>query len=432
MEVMRVQQGLRLTQQLNMKLMLKPELQQSLHILQLSSCDLMQYLNEQAMENPVLEIDAPMMSVGGMGKSIRKANAHSDTLWGVQARKETLEHVLLSQLRIANIPEPLYKIAAFLAGNLNDAGYLAISAAETADCLAQPEEAVEQALAVLQSLEPAGVGARSLRECLLLQIARDPLAAPGAYQVVDECLQLLAQGKMEKIALRIGVPLGEVKQIATYIRGLNPRPWSASGSEEVQYTVPDAFVYIEHGTTVIRMNEAALPQLTLNRQWDTVPFMKERLKSAMSILHGLKQRQVTLYRVIDAIFEEQALFLNDGEKALKPLTMRVISERLQVHESTVSRAVHNKYVRTQFGVYELKHFFCSALPTHEGDFASAKQIKIRLKELISKENKQNPMSDQKIVKILNQEGVRISRRTVTKYREELNLLSSALRKRMEG
>jgi RNA polymerase sigma-54 factor len=427
-----MQQGLKLTQQLNIKLMLKPELQQSLHILQLASCDLMQYLNEQAMENPVLEIEAPNISFGRMAKSIRKVNGDSDQLWGVQARKETLEHVMLSQLRIAKIPLHLYKIAAFLAGNLDDTGYLTISAAETAACLAQPEEVVEQALALLQSLEPAGVGARDLRECLLLQIARDPQAIPGAYQVADDCLQLLAQGKIEKIALRTGLPQGEVKQIAAYIRGLNPRPWSASGSEEVMYTVPDAFVYIVDGTTVIRMNEAALPQLTLNRQWDSMPFMKEKLKSALSIVHGLKQRQVTLYRVIDAIFGEQELFLIHGDKALKPLTMRVISERLQVHESTVSRAVNNKFVRTQFGVYELKHFFCSALSTNAGDYASAKQIKIRLKELISQENKQNPLSDQKIVKVLNQEGVRISRRTVTKYREELNLLSSALRKRMEG
>ncbi|KIL37279.1 hypothetical protein SD71_00790 [Cohnella kolymensis] len=427
-----MRQGLQLTQQLNMKLMLKPELQQSLHILQLSNYDLIQYLNEEAMENPVLEIEAPPISLTAMGKSSQYIKRGADTLWGVQARKETLEHILLSQLRMANNPAHLYKIAAFLAGNLDDAGYLRISAADTAACLAQPEEAVEQALAILQSLEPAGVGARDLRECLLLQIARDPLAVSGADKVVGEYLQLLAQAKLDKIALQTKLPLSEVNRIAAYIRGLQPRPWSASGSEEVVYTVPDAFIYQEDGKTVIRMNQGALPQLTLNRQWDSVPFMKEKLKSAMSIVHGLKQRQVTLYRVILAIFDEQASFLSQGEKALKPLTLRVVSERLQVHESTVSRAVQGKFVRTQFGVFELKQFFCSALATDSGEHASAKRVKIRLKELIARENKQSPLSDQKLVDILNREGVRISRRTVTKYREELNVLSSSLRKRMEG
>lgn len=424
--------GLQLSQQLNMKLMLKPELQQSLHMLQLSSYDLMQYLNEQAVENPVLEIEAPISSFREMRKSTRKTGGEAYPLGGVQAKKETLEHALLSQLRIARVPSNVYKVAAFLAGNLNDAGYLDISIPETAALLKEPIELVEEALRAIQSLEPTGVGAQNLKECLLLQIQRDPLAKPCAYETVNLYLQLLAQGKFDKIAFQLGISQDEVKQIAAYIRGLNPRPGSACSQEELHYVMPDAFVYKREGNRVIRLNAAAVPTLTLNHEWETVPFMKERMKSAMSILHGLKQRQVTLYRVIDAIFGEQAAFLDEGEKALKPLTMRVISEKLHIHESTVSRAVQNKFVKTQFGVYELKHFFSSAISTHVGDYASGKQVKLRVRELISRENKRHPLSDQKIVTILNQEGIHISRRTVTKYREELNLLSSALRKKMEG
>jgi RNA polymerase sigma-54 factor len=154
------------------------------------------------------------------------------------------------------------------------------------------------------------------------------------------------------------------------------------------------------------------------------------MKSAKMILHGLKQRQVTMLRVIQSIFEEQAMFADDGERTLKPLTLRIISEKLQIHESTVSRAVQNKYIGTAFGIFELKYFFSSGLRTKTGDYMSMKQIKLRMKELISQENKRQPLSDQKLVDLLTREGINIARRTVTKYREELNLLSSTLRKSM--
>ncbi|MDB4865870.1 MAG: system FeS assembly protein NifU family [Cohnella sp.] len=432
--------GLQLTQQLNVKMMLKPELQQSLQILQLSSYELLQYLNEQAVENPVLEVEAQPGWIGERRRTIGKAAGESNPLWGMKAKGETLESLLLSQLRIARVSGQLYKIAAFLAGNLNEAGYLAISVAETASLLKQPKELVEQALDSLQSLDPAGIGATSFRECLLLQIRRDPLALPGAGQVADQYLQLLAEGKLEKIGLLLGISLSEVKQIASYIRELNPRPWSANTDEEVQYVVPDAYLFKENGKCVIQLNQACVPKLALSRDYSefvvhrsdpaAVSFLKDKMKSANTILHGMKQRQVTMLRVIQSIFEEQAMFADDGERTLKPLTLRIISEKLQIHESTVSRAVQNKYIGTPFGIFELKYFFSSGLQTKTGDYASMKQIKLRMKELISQENKRQPLSDQKIVDLLTWEGINIARRTVTKYREEMNLLSSTLRRSM--
>jgi RNA polymerase sigma-54 factor len=432
--------GFQLSQQLNVKMMLKPELQQSLQILQLSGYELEQYLEEQALENPLLEIDPPPASFRERRKAKRNDAGEWHPLARAEAKKETLESMLLGQLRISGVPATLYRIAAFLAGNLDPYGYLAISVAETAALLQQPKELIEQALDRLQALDPAGIGARDLKECLLLQIRRDPSAEPGASMVADQHIHLIAQGKFDKIALLLGISLDEVNRIAAYIRSLKPRPWPEGNGEEPQYVVPDADVRKEDGQCVIRLNPRSLPKLTLNREYSrnllaaggpqTEAYVREKVKEANWIVQGLKQRQVTLLRVIQAIFEEQALYLDEGEKALKPLTLRVISEKLQVHESTVSRAVQNKYVRTPYGVMELKFFFCSGLATTAGEYASMKHIKLRLKELISQENKRMPLSDQKIVELLSREGITIARRTVTKYREELHLLSSTLRRSM--
>lgn len=432
--------GYALTQVQNQKLTITPELQQSIHILQVSSYELLQYLQEQALENPVLEIDSSTSSFRTK-KSTSMTRIATDPLWKAKAREETLEQWLLSQLRMTGVSDNIYKTAAFLAGNLDERGYLTLSIAEVSSLLEKPIEVIEEALIYLQSLDPPGVGARSLQECLLLQVSRDLSAKPRASEVISECIEQLAQMKLDKIALYLGISLIEVKEIVTYIRSLNPRPgWAFSWSDE-PYIIPDAVIYKEHGNIVIQMNAGAIPKVSINHEYygsiqttgyqEAITFLKEKWKTAGWIVRSLEQRKLTIYRVIRAIFEEQLAFLEIGERGLKPLNLKIISEKLGLHESTISRTVQNKFVRTPFGVVELKYFFSSGLQSTIGEqTTSIKTIKIRIKELISQENKNQPYSDQKIVDILSQEGIRISRRTVTKYREELRILTSAHRKQI--
>ncbi|MDQ0874860.1 RNA polymerase sigma-54 factor [Paenibacillus sp. V4I3] len=430
--------GQSLTQVQNQKLTMTPELQQSIHILQLSSYELSQYLQEQALENPILDIESFTSSYLKSDKSSQMAGSITDLLWKAKAREETLEQWLLSQLRIAGVSDTLYQTAAYLAGNLDDKGYLPLSITEVSSFLNKPSEAVEEALACLQSLDPPGVGARDLQECLLLQISRDHAAPYGTFEVVNQCMPQLAQMKLDKIALQLGVTLIQVKEIVTYIRSLNPRPGMAFGWIEESYITPDATIYKEQGNIVIQMNAGAVPKTSVNKDYyshiqhagckEAVSFLKEKWKTADWIVRSLEQRKMTLYRVIRAIFEEQLAFLEIGERGMKPLTLKMISEKLDLHESTISRTVQNKYIRTPYGVLELKYFFSSGLQSDVGELTSIKTIKIRIKELISQEHKKQPYSDQKVVEILSEEGIRISRRTVTKYREELHILSSALRK----
>ncbi|MGO4274026.1 RNA polymerase factor sigma-54, partial [Paenibacillus sp. TAF58] len=411
--------GYSLTQVQSQKLTMTPELQQSIHILQLSSYELSQYLQEQALENPLLDIESFTSSNLKTGKSSQITGSIADPLWRAKAREETLEQRLLSQLRIAGVSEPLYQTAAYLAGNLDDRGYLPLSITEVSSFLNKPIEAVEEALACLQSLDPPGVGARDLQECLLLQSSRDHTAPQHAFELISQCMQQLAQMKLEKIAQQLGVTLLQVKEIVTYIRSLNPRPGIAFSWIEESYIIPDAAIYQEHGDIVIQMNACAVPKISVNTDYyrqiqhagckESVSFLKEKWKTADWIVRSLEQRKMTLYRVIRAIFEEQLAFLEIGERGMKPLTLKIISEKLDLHESTISRTVQNKYIRTPYGVLELKYFFSSGLQSDVGELTSIKTIKIRIKELISQEQKKQPYSDQKVVEILTEEGIRISR-----------------------
>jgi RNA polymerase sigma-54 factor len=228
-----------------------------------------------------------------------------------------------------------------------------------------------------------------------------------------------------------------VKEIVCYIRSLNPRPCLSFSWIEEPYIIPDAIIYKEQGNIVIQMNAGAVPKLSVNRDYtdsiknagcqETVSYLKGKWKTADWIVRSLEQRKLTMYRVIRAIFEEQSAFLEIGVRGMRPLNLKMISEKLDLHESTISRTVQNKRILTPYGILELNYFFSSGLQT-EGELASNKTIKVRIKELISHEQKKRPYSDQKVVEILSQEGIFISRRTVTKYREELHILSSALRK----
>ncbi|MFD2611461.1 RNA polymerase factor sigma-54 [Paenibacillus gansuensis] len=482
--------GVALHLEQGMRLALTPEMHQSIYMLQLSHQELSSYLYEQAESNPLLEIgEVPAAGSGSLterhrsraGQNVREVRqqageagagsfrpsggkpgrepraaargggASSDPLSSVSGRGETLEESLLSQLRIAGIPDSLYGAAAFLAGSLNESGYLAEPLDALSAQLGCPLTVTEAALRRLQEMEPAGVGARDLRECLLLQIARDPGAPAAAWTLADRHLPELAQGRYERIAAAMGVTPEAVRAAAGYIRGLDPRPGAALGQVRSEYVIPDARVELdpagEAGGSVssggtrrftVRLLRGLVPQIKISETYNKLPermscqptaaYIRDMSRSASMLLHNLEHREQTLYRVIEAVFSHQEGFLTDGPAGLKPLNLKQIAEQLGFHESTVSRAAQHKYVETPWGVHPLKFFFSTGIQTAEGSAASNVTVKARIRKLIDKENKGKPLSDQMLCDLLDREGIRLSRRTVAKYREEMKILPSVLRK----
>lgn len=435
-----------LTQETSLKLSITPEMHQSIHILQLSNYDLTQYLYDQASENPLLEIkeysDSIRSKSSNQLNSKIRSGSESDPLWKARTREQTLEEYLLSQLRMADLPPEINKAASYMAGNLNEAGYLTMSAAEISQRLNLSAAAVSAALCELQALDPAGVGAADLRECLLLQLRREPHAPDEAAWIIERHLDDLAQGKLTRIAASLQVSMETVKAAVANIRGLDPRPGAQYAPSRNTYVIPDAIISREDGKYMIRFPRDILPKVGIHQEYQgiaegtecqpTSSYIRDHARTAVWIIRSVEHRVHTLYRVLEAIFIEQVGFLEQGISALKPLNLRTISQSLGLHESTVSRAVQNKFVQTPWGVFELKYFFSSAVQTSEGDMASSTTIKTKIRQMIDQENKVKPYSDQNIVDQLEREGIQLSRRTVTKYREEMRILSSVLRKNLYG
>jgi RNA polymerase sigma-54 factor len=419
-----------LFQEQQVRLTITPELKQSIEVLQLSNQELAAFIEEQAVSNPVMDI---VWKSNVSDRKMKKRKNNMDmpitTLSNIVSVKETLEENLRSQLRLRGIMDPLLATANYLAGNLNENGYL--------DIELQPNEIIMEALKLVQSLEPAGIGARSLQECLLLQIQRDSTAVNHAYEVVDQYFQELANSKFQKITAKLGITNDEMKAIQQYIRQLNPRPGESFTKDEYSYIIPDAILSKTNQQAVISIHDTNLPIIKINREylaWLNKPvsseaklFIKEKIVVIKSLIRSVDQRNQTLFKVISSILEEQPDFLDGGVAALRPLTLKQIADKVLMHESTISRAVGHKYVQTPFGIMELKHFFSSALTTDSGGTASAYHVKSTIKKLIQAEDRQAPLSDQKICDCLQEEGIRISRRTVAKYREELRIPSSTAR-----
>ncbi|MFC4777372.1 RNA polymerase factor sigma-54 [Paenibacillus sp. GCM10023252] len=430
---------LTLSQEQTYRLALTPELRQSVHILHLSGYELIRYLEEQSQENPLLDIEYRNDSMAG-ARSTSGKMLHSDydPIWRAAVSEETLEEYLLQQLRCLTLEPQVMRAASFLAGNIDEQGYLDISLQEAGDKLGIASHLMELALAQLQALEPAGVGARDFKECLLIQIRRDENAHPLAEVIIQQHLRSLAHGRLASIAEDIGC--SKVEKVAAalqYIRTLNPKPGHSYSTADPHYIIPDAVVLQEDDRYVIRMNNRYLPKVSINSFYtryaqldSTAAYLKERMKSAEWIMRSLGQREQTLTRVIEFIINKQVGFLVHGERALKPMNLKEISESLGLHESTISRAVSNKFIKMPSGTYELKYFFSTGLQTDNGEAASATRIKAHIRSLVEKEPRMKPLSDQRICELLEADGVQISRRTVAKYREELKILPSSMRKQI--
>jgi len=453
-----------LYQEQSLKLVMTPELRQAITILQYSAIDLVSYLQEQAIENPMIELKETAASSELLHRDKERAQPEIDwkELVGNRATGEysavknestfnpidiahstssTLYDHLVTQLSyVKRLTATQKKIAMYLIGNLDERGYLEVTVEEVSERLGVSTEEVEDVLSVVHHLEPAGVAARNLEECLLLQLQHDGLDDEKTVQVVTNHLNDLANNRFSRIADALGITIPELQDIADVVRKLNPRPGAMYNHGDTRYVIPDVTIEKVAGDYVVLVNDSATPRLTINSfyerllkekkgQEDAQQFINEKLNAAIWLAKSLEQRRQTLYKVTQAILDVQKDFFEHGIHYLKPMTQKEIAEKVELHESTVSRATSNKYVQTPRGVFELKYFFTSALSTANGDAASSESVKRRIKSIIDSEDRKRPYSDQKLAELLVEEGIEISRRTVAKYREEMMIPSSAKRKR---
>jgi len=357
----------------------------------------------------------------------------------VAARQDLSDH-LEWQLSLTGFPGRLSTIIDFIVGNLDEKGYLPIGTAEISGHLDRPEEEVLEALKIVQSLEPVGVGARNLQECLALQLEYYGLRDSLAWRIVQQALSLLEKRKFREITKKLGCTMEELKEAMDLLKKLSPYPGEKYSSERPAYIRPDIFIYKIEGEYVVLMNDEGMPQLTLNREYrqlildsadvstDTRSYVREKCRSALELLRSIEQRQQTIYRVCMSITRRQREFLEKGWLYLKPLLIKEIAEELDVHPSTISRTVSNKYAHTPQGVIELRRFFTVGIDNDEGDSISAVSIKEKIRKMIEGENPKRPHSDQAITEMLESDGIKITRRTVAKYRDQLKIPGSRERR----
>ncbi len=458
------------------KLIITPELKLAITLLQYSALELVDYVQEELLNNPVLEIRDPeeetkdtetreelleshldsQLEDGGfsweeyfrdvdwssMEKNSLQPSEEQPSIENCAGETVSMMEDLLGQLRMMRLPPREYSMAAFLVGNLDQNGYLRGDLDELAQSLGVSEQELTRVLlTVVQRLEPAGIGSRNLQECLLLQLKNIENPPELAVQIVKNYLPAAADGRFRHIASRLNCEVKEVQEAVDFIRTLNPKPGSIYGEgDEPRYIIPDIIVEKVGREYVVIVNDSATPQLTIspfyqrllqngNSDESLSAYVKGRFEKALWLIRSIEQRRLTLYRVAQQIVEIQQPFLEHGIKQLKPLTLREVAQRVGVHESTVSRATSNKYLQTPRGLFPMKFFFSSGLTGEDGEGYSSHTIKTLLREMIEREDSQNPRSDQQLKELFEQRGVSISRRTVAKYREELCIPPSYKRRR---
>ncbi len=355
----------------------------------------------------------------------------------------TLPDHLGSQLSMLAVADPIHDAADSIIGNLDEAGYVTASLEEIAAPGGHRLEDVETALKVVQSLDPAGVGARDVRECLLLQLESRNGAGGVAWQIVSEHLKLLESRQFRELARLLGRPLEHIQTAVEVIRHLNPRPglrYSGPGARQVE---PDVYIFKEDDRYVIQLNDEGLPEVRINGQYrrmldrsqepskETRNYIRERFASALQLIRNLEQRRQTILRVCESIVRRQTEFLDHGIDRLRPMMIKEIAEEIGVHPSTVSRAVSSKYARTPHGVFELRYFFSEAVQGPSGSATPLITLKRMVKKMIEEEDAAHPLTDEQITARLQGLGIQVTRRTVAKYREDMRIPSTHHRRMRE-
>jgi RNA polymerase sigma-54 factor len=481
-----LKQQLRLSQQLVMT----PQLQQAIKLLQLSRLELVDVVQQELQENPILEEtaeaeEAPTNESGaetaeastpekaapeteasakepsdadkiaeidwqsyteaypsqtGFGGEVRDDDERR-SLEATLTRRPTLAEHLEWQLHLSGTTPEEREAASWIIGNLDDDGYLRTSLEEIARRAGFTEEVVSAALANVQSFDPNGVAARDLRECLLLQLKALEIEEPLVEAILRDHLESLQRRDFRGICRALGAPMDEVAAAARVISRLEPRPGRPFGGEDPIYITPDIYVHKVGDDFHIVLNEDGLPKLHINQLYrdvlsrdgvpkDTRDYVQEKLRSALWLIKSIHQRQRTIYKVMQSIIKYQRDFFEKGIHSLKPLNLRDVAEDIGMHESTVSRVTTNKYAHTPQGILELKYFFNSSINQMNGEAIASESVKEKIRRIIAAEDPRRPLSDQRIAEMLRAGNIDIARRTVTKYRESMNLLSSTKRRQV--
>ncbi len=418
------------------------EMRQSLEILQMSYLDLNRFLLEQAEDNPFLEYTSKQW-IPSQNPLQSSASMHDNDWWlNVYQDSETsLEAALMEQIKYMDFDSVMLRICKFIIGNLDERGYLMYDAEGIARHLQVGVDQVRAAIKLIQGIEPIGLAASTLEECLLIQLDYEPGEHALARSLIEFDLKEIAKGKMQQLAKKYNVSISDIQNAKDHITKLDPKPGARFNKEKPQYIIPDLILRKNQDQYEVMVDEATVPVVSLSsfyvkmmdrndsKEWKQ--YLKEQWQTAKKVIYSLNQRNLTLIRVASVIFDIQSEFCAKGPAHIIPLSMKEVANILQVHESTVSRTVNHKYVSTPWGIYELKHFFTSSIMQTNGTTVSAIQTKEQIREIIENEDCRKPLSDQKIAEKLKQAGIEISRRTVTKYREQMNILSTTQRKRYE-
>jgi RNA polymerase sigma-54 factor len=483
--------ALEIRQQLKMsqQLVMTPQLQQAIKLLQLSRLELVDLVRQELEENPILEEtgDQALDEEEGLPESERSDDLAGeelpvpDTIPEVTGESEGLgdidwqsylegyslggttadnyeededrpsyenlltkgtslaEH-LLWQLGLSRIHPRDTLVATELIGNIDEDGYLKVPLEEIAEAVSSNVKDVERILELVQRFDPSGVGARSLQECLLIQVRQLDLQDSLIEIMLRDHIDSIEARRFNVIAKELEIALDEVHAAIRFISTLDPHPGRAYGQEDVHYVLPDIFVQRIGDEYVVTLNDEGLPNLRINSFYrsalsggktvdaKTGEYIQEKMRGAVWLIKSIHQRQRTIYKVTKSIVKFQKDFFDRGIDYLMPLVLRDVAEDIEMHESTISRVTTNKYVQTPQGLYELKYFFNSSINTTGGDFIASESVKSRIKEIVAEENPKKPFSDQKIVELLEKKGISIARRTVTKYREMIGIRSSSERK----
>jgi len=355
------------------------------------------------------------------------------------AKKSTLEEHLVWQLRLSKLTERQKRIGAHIVGNLDENGYLTLALEDICKATESAPDEIETVLKRIQSFDPVGIAARDMRECLLVQLENLQLADSLAARIVAHCLAHLGSKRYDKIARELDATVDEVTAAIRVITSLEPRPSSGYEQEHIERVMPDVFVEKNGDGYLIRLNDEAVPRLRVSPLYQRLAseggeaekearqYLKEKVLKAKWLIDAIAQRQATLRAVTESIFKFQRQFLDHGIEHLRPMMMREVADDIKRHESTVSRATANKWVDTPQGVFKLRWFFQTPITTSDGDIANA-TVKAKIRDLISKEDRQNPYSDQYIATALSNNSITIARRTVAKYREDMRILPSSKRR----
>jgi RNA polymerase sigma-54 factor len=490
-----IKQSLRLSQQLVMT----PQLQQAIKLLQLNRMELAEVVNQEMMENPILEElsetpegdNSPTEQEAGevpnpeaeqardedsflkpkaqeeqlvAGKddfnwdsyieefnsssssapSMREVNEELPSFENVLTKTTTLEDHLQWQISMIALQDTERKLGELIIGNLTDDGYLNASLEDLAREASMELEDAEEVLKIVQNFDPLGVGSRNLQECLAIQAKFMNPRQPLVEQIIAHHLGDLERKNYQAASKALNVPLEKVIEATKLILEFEPKPGRSFHTSDTQYISPDIYVYKLADEFVIVLNEDGMPKLRISPYYKNIlasaqkeqnkvtkEYVQDKLRSAVWLIRSIHNRQKTIYKVTDAIVKRQRDFFEKGVQFLKPMILKDVANDIGMHESTISRVTTNKFVHTPVGIFELKYFFNSSINAADGSDALASEaVKEKIRQMISKEDQKNPLSDQKIVELLRSENIDIARRTVAKYRDMLGILSSGKRKKV--